>query len=366
MQTIAPNTRNLETSISIFLGTDFAIVLIFYLAVFFVIGLGEIYLFEILIAEADRKASLLNAGSALSIVIGIIYSSIYRESLEGYDNGPKSYLNLLYDLKDFSSKFFTLCTPISSSKYNAIIIGQQQQSNQQFNQIQQQQQQQSKRVINEELDSVILDMKDSLLALTYYSFRLFDKTDRTDLNFELMTTRTRNIVENKRHNISNMLLILQNNIFLNLKYTEDIGLNNGSQIDKLSKSLSAVTETLKNINIGMHIKTPRVFQTHILFTLFVYFFVWVSFTLWLSIGFWPAAFVFPFVIFILTAPMIIRKWLGEAFDPNRKLKLMDYYKWRSDTSKVIVSDYEQCNSNIKTFESSSSLSMMQQQQFVNK
>jgi hypothetical protein len=205
-------------------------------------------------------------------------------------------------------------------------------------------------------------MKDSLLALTYYSFRLFDKTDRTDLNFGLMTTRTRNIVETKRHNISNMLLILQNNIFLNLKYTEDIGLNNGSQIDKLSKSLSAVTETLKNINIGMHIKTPRVFQTHILFTMFVYFFVWVSFTLWLSIGFWPAAFVFPVIMFILTAPMIIRKWLGEAFDPNRKLKLMDYYKWRSDTSKVIVSDYEQCNSNIKTFESSSSSSMMGQQQ----
>lgn len=356
MQTIAPNTRNLETSISILLGTDFAIVIIFYIVIFFLIGLGEIYLFELLIAEADRKSSLLNAGSALSIVIGIIYSSIYRESLEGYDNGPKSYLNLLYDLKDFSSKFFTLCTPISSSKYNSIIIGQQQQQQQPSNQMQQQQ---SKRIINEELDSVILDMKDSILALSYYSFRLFDKTDRTDLNFQLMTERTRNIVENKRHNISNMMLVLQNNIFLNLKYTEDIGLNNGSQIDKLSKSLSAVTETLKSINIGMHIKTPRVFQTHILFTMFVYFFVWVSFTLWLSIGFWPAAFVFPVIMFILTAPMIIRKWLGEAFDPNRKLKLMDYYKWRSDTGKVIVSDYEQCNNNIKTFESSPSMIQIQ-------
>lgn len=321
MRGVVPDGDNLETSINTYLSTDLVIVyIVWYLGLFFFTW-GEVAALEALMDVPNRKPSYGNVFNALAIIIGIIYAKVYNESFDGYATGPTSYRALLFNIESFSSKLFTFCTPVNSKK-RIIGLG--------------------------ELNEILNDARESLVAMTYFSLKLFDPEDDHILRQQLVSNRVLNIKEYSMDQIHAVKSLL-NNIFLDLSYMEENGIIPSSQISRLSNALDSINDTIKQIDISMSIKLPRIFKTHVLFTLFIYFLIWTPFSIWLTVGYWWTIIINPAILFLLFVPMIIRNWIREPFDHSRRLKLMPFNQWRNDTTDKINSDYNQCciNNNIQ-------------------
>lgn len=321
MRGIIPDGDNLETSINTYLSTDLLIVYAVWLLGLFFFTWGEVAALEALIDPPNRKPSYGNVFNALAIIIGIIYAKVYNESFDGYGSGPTSYKALLFNIESFSSKLFTFCAPINVS---------------------------SRKMGLTELTEVLNDARDSLITMSFYSLKLFDSEDDHILNQKLTSERVGYI---KQYSIDQIHAVksLLNNIFLDLSLMEENNIIPSSQISRLSNALDSINDTIKQIDISMSIKLPRIFKTHVLFTLFVYFLIWTPFSIWLTVGYWWTVIINPLILFLLFVPMIIRNWIREPFDHSRRLKLMPFNQWRNNTIEKINSDYNQCciNNSIK-------------------
>lgn len=315
MNTIAPNPRKLESFITTLLSTDLPLVIGFYIFLFEAIAVVILLILEYALTEEKRDHRYTYALNSISIIIGLIYGLWIRESMNGYDSGPRSFNGLLFTVTSFSGKLFTL-TRIG--KFDA--VNEKQSSN--------------------KIDVIISDTRDTLIAIGFYGYRLFYPPDPNELSMNNLSTNTRYIVETHRGNTPRMISELENNLFSNIKQLNRLKILSTGDEQVLSTFLEPLTSTIKGINSGYHIVSPGIFHRHIIITLFIYFILWTPYTMWMTIGFEPTLVVYPLVMYILSAPIIYRNWLGNPFDPHRKLKTMDYREWIDEMGRTVDDHYK--------------------------
>lgn len=84
---------------------------------------------------------------------------------------------------------------------------------------------------------------------------------------------------------------------------------------------------LKEIHIDKTVVTPQIFNVFINVALGFYFVIIIPFKI-VTVAKWYVLLLYPILMHILTGAVIARMWIGEPFDTNRKLTVMNYRWWR--------------------------------------
>jgi putative effector of murein hydrolase LrgA (UPF0299 family) len=352
MRAISPSAYNIENTFSILLGTDYILVFISYLIIFGVWGWFETWILNYSFDESDKQLQYTIIFTGLNLVIGIIYGKLYNDSLNGYAERPISFLNLLYDIENFSNKI---------TYFSKINYAQDRYSNLLKN---------NNNLIKSEYCDVMMiltDVKDSLICICWYVYKLYNINDHYIIThrltsqstieiIDILSTRTHSthMIINEDHNydsLKRVIFKLKNNIHMSIKKLEIMGVNGSSQTIELTSNLKPISENIKYINQSNKINIPRIFQSHILLSMFIYFLIGTPFTLWLNIGTTATIIVFPLLMLILFAPIILRKWVGEPFDKDNRVPTMDHNTWKNTTINNIIKDFDEfkqhCEQNTK-------------------
>jgi hypothetical protein len=351
MRAISPSAYNIENTFSILLGTDYAIVFVVYLIGFGVWGYFETLILNYSFDESDKQLQYTVVFTGLNLVIGIIYGKLYNDSLNGYTERPISFLNLLFDIENFSNKItYFAKTNYAPDRYNTLL--------------------KSNISRMDECDEMMIltDIKDSLICICWYVYKLYNINDHYIITHRLTSRSTIEIIQSlniKTHNNTHMIhdedhnydslkrviFKLKNNVHISIKKLEMIGVNGSSQTIELTSNLKPISENIKYINQSNKINVPRIFQSHILLSMFIYFLIGTPFTLWLNIGTTATIIVFPLLMLILFAPIILRRWVGEPFDKDNRIPTMDHNTWKNTTINNIIKDFDEfkqhCDQNMK-------------------
>ena len=101
-----------------------------------------------------------------------------------------------------------------------------------------------------------------------------------------------------------------------------------------------LNETVEAADRETNIRGSTIFRTHMMMVLYLYFFIWLPISIKPFVEDLIFVVVYPLLMFILTAPMIYRKWLKDPFSPHRPIIYNNYTEWFDDFAVSIIESCE--------------------------
>ena len=298
----ARNNRIRDCFATLF-GTDVLGYIILTSVIFTVLGLVLTVLFDTFIPANMRNVKYTTALDPLNYILSVIFLLTWKAAFEGYTAVPIMYRKLCFRTETLSDKFFTLHTNVAKDRPHLLMI------------------------------------KDALAGMIVYGYKMFSVNDTVRIGQEpkdwangyVFRSHGMQVIRQKYQGntsastsmIRDMISIIIQCIKIAEKETH---LSNGDVV-MITTEITSIYSIMEEIDVAMNISEPPIFNTHNLFTLFIYFVVWQPFVMWITLDFWVTVIAYPIIMFLLTGVLVYRSWMGDPFDPERPLQLMNYHKW---------------------------------------
>lgn len=257
----------------------------------------------------------LRAMDGIQLIIGFIYYIWIKEAMDGYTASPALYRKIINIILSFAEKFVSLhahCT-------------------------------------DKEIDGKVFQpVRECCIALIVYAYQMFDPYDPDDSEdsnpaakeVAARTAEVRNVIEAKDEAdlrstqwiIRDLNMLLQTLIqadFIRAKENQE-GIICETNLQDLGEIINTLSSTIDEIDISAAVPGPTLFTSHIQFTLFFYFVVWFPFFLWGTLGTVGSLVLYPLTMLILTGIPVYRAWMGDPFDHDRPISLIEYDEWKDD------------------------------------
>lgn len=354
-----PSASTAEAFIQILLSTNLFPVLFAYALFFMSIAVVMLVAFETFFTDSMKSSTLARAFDPVTLILGFIYSIWITLYLKGYSNYPQKYYNCITSVQNYHGRFFTMFVPYAKcpptrvvvaaarnnrrdaiddkyardhSKYNGGDDSSSNSSRHSHGNNKNNMKMDDETI--EEIQQSLLKTRDAGLAIISYGYRLFSKEESDQL--EGLDEEVEQIIKDERDDVLSIMDELQLYLVQHLKYLELIGYFNTGDINMLENDLNSIRSVYRDMGSSQKVIEPPIFMKIIFAIIMIYFILWLPYLQWLSFGVTATILVFPVVMLILTVLVIVREWLGDAFDRNRPISYMNFYEWRQSAYEKIV------------------------------
>jgi hypothetical protein len=266
----------------------------------------EIYLFLDRISE---YATLLD--NITAILFGFLYYIWIVRALNGYDHGPDQLINIMEETLVFATKVDQLSHAGDDNEDN-VNLGITSNNN--------------GRHGCRENEPAVIQTLELCVAMEEMVLGLFchNKGEYTALIPQNVQKRL-----DIEPDIHMKMKVIMGAITRRLRVMSESKCMTAPSVTMLMDIQRDMEKKIQAIYVDSVLVTPRIFDHFMNLSLSFYFFIIIPFKI-VTVARWYTLLLYPVLMHILAGAVIARAWIGEPFDPKKKLSVMSFSKWRKN------------------------------------
>ena len=292
-----------------------------YAILMFANALGIGFILEHFVAPSLSFAPIVSVFSSYSFVIGVYYNSWQSAVQARRYASLRQYMRMVETSKNTVNQLHGL--------YRAYL----------FRPLAESEQAEGERAKSVAAANKYLEIRDIILVVTWYSYRLFHAEDPRELSYgpdgageeyvsEFRSEQVRAVVDAFRHSPTELTDELMPKILEDMADLQRLGAVNDVLVVQVLSQVQTMMESIANISIEATMHEPKIYSAMAgLMTVF-WVFVWMPVNVWVALGTLGTSIFYPILGFVLTGTAVFDFFRGNTFDAKTVLRIGDPHKNR--------------------------------------